>query len=110
MIIELDPAFIGTGEVKDFVFTLLKRNEFGYIYKIEHANVLYYEVFKRKLTPICIDFERRIYSENDFKVKYPKAKDFGKWAWTFNSLEKALDKFNTLKYDKRTRSNNSRSN
>jgi hypothetical protein len=51
-------------------------------------------VFEVKTTPICLDFANRVYSEDEVKVVYPKAKDFGVWAWSFNSLESAIKKAN----------------
>lgn len=81
----LEKEFEGTGDVKGFKFQQIEETEEGFIYQIDD----HYEVFKRELSKKCIDFENRIYSETDFKVKYPKTNDFGKWAWCTKSLEKA---------------------
>ena len=59
---ELPKTFIGTGEVKGFSFTQIKQNEFAYIYQVNVEGKLHFEVFKKKSTPICIDFMNRIYS------------------------------------------------
>lgn len=83
---ELEKTFISKGEVKGVSFTQVARTDFGYIYEVEG----YYEVFERKLSAVCIDFKKRIYSDTEFKVRYPKAKDFGVWAWTTKDYAKAL--------------------
>jgi|TARA_R110000796_G_scaffold193473_1_gene309980 hypothetical protein len=72
-----------------FVRTFLKQTESGFIYEVTGDGKTWYEVFKLKLAPICLDFEKRTYSDTDFKVKYPKDNDFGIWAWCCNSLNKA---------------------
>jgi len=97
MVIELEDEFIGTSEVKGVLFKKIASVEHGFIYEVSSDNATYYEVFKRKLTPICIDFENRIYSETDFKVIYPKSKDFGIWAFTTSKLNKAYNILNELK-------------
>ena len=87
----LSLEILGRGEVKGVYFFQIKCSEFAYIYKCFGTNT-YFEVFKRKNSPICIDFEKRIYSEIDFKDVYPKAKDFGEWAWTCLDMESAQAK------------------
>jgi len=82
--------FEGTGEMKGYTFSSLKENEKGFLYKVEsEEGTTHYEVFKKETSPICIDFEKRIYSETEFKYRYPKANDFGKWGWCTNDIEKA---------------------
>lgn len=92
MITKLENNFIGTGEVKGFLFTKQFENEKGYVYKVEHEGSIHFEAFYRKETPICIDFANRIYSETDKKEVYPKSKDFGVWAWTVLELEKGVQR------------------
>lgn len=89
----LKGEFDGIGEMKGFKFQFLSIGSGKYMYKVtsSEGNV-HYEVFNIKTVPICIDFEKRIYSETDFKEVYPKAKDFGIWAWTFRDIEKAAEK------------------
>lgn len=74
---ELELNFIGKGQVRGFKFTQVKKNEFGYIYKIEDFGRVWYEVFKRKenVRYMCIS--------------YPTNKSFGVWAWTTPKLDKA---------------------
>lgn len=95
---ELDIHFVGVGEVKGKVFTRVFENSKRYVYEVkdEDAPTPHYEVFDRKTTPVCVDFANRVYSETDDKEVYPKAKDFGSWAWTFNSFESAEIKANEL--------------
>jgi len=99
---ELETKFEGTGEVKGYFFVQIEKSEHAYIYRVSHPLVArcHYEVFERKKSPVCIDFEKRIYSETDFKESYPKAKDFGVWAFTFNSYESAKGSFEVLNQTK----------
>ena len=87
---ELPLEFDGKGEVKGIRFVCDMQSGQAYIYERSDGN---FEVFERRSTPICIDFEKRIYSETDRKEIYPKAKDFGKWAWTYKTLEQAQAKY-----------------
>lgn len=57
------------------------------VYEREDEGSISYEVFIKKLTPICLDFQNRIYSETEFKLKYPSNEDFGKTAWTAKTWE-----------------------
>jgi len=67
MIQKLDKTIIGKGSVKGIVYNQVYENEAAYIYATDD----YFEVFKKEITPICINFEKRIYSETDFKEVYP---------------------------------------
>jgi hypothetical protein len=89
--------FRGIGEVKGFEFIKIASVHGAYCYEvISNEGNIHYEVFKVKTVPVCIDFEKRIYSQTEFKEIYPKSKDFGVWAWTYSSKEKALAKLVTL--------------
>lgn len=92
MIHKLDLRFIGKGEVKGFDFMQMAESDDYYVYRVQNGHSRYYEYFKKKTVPICIDFEKRIYSETEFKEVYPKAKDFGIWAWTTKNFRDALNK------------------
>ena len=92
----LQKQFTGMGEVKDFVFTQKAESEIAYIYEVCTENVIHYEVFRRKSSAVCIDFEKRIYDEALQKEVYPKSNDFGVWAWTFGKFKDAENKFNEL--------------
>jgi hypothetical protein len=94
---EIKHEFEGTGEMKTFNFSLLQETEKGFMYKVKsEEGTLHYEVFKKELTPICIDFAKRIYSETEFKYKYPKANNFGKWAWCTTELKNAEEILQSL--------------
>jgi hypothetical protein len=90
MVTKLEDRIEGQGEVKGFVFTKEFENEKGYVYKVSTGDSNHFEAFYKKETPICIDFENRVYSETETKEVYPKSKDFGVWAWSVSSLEKAI--------------------
>lgn len=93
---KLPLKFEGIGEVKGFVFKQVKESEFGYVYEVENGDKPYYEVFKKKTAPICIDFTKRIYSETEFKEVYPNAKQWGITAWSVPSLASAFDLLKTF--------------
>lgn len=86
---ELEKEFIGTGETKGFKFTRIASQRYVYLYEVSQNDKIYYEVFKRLKSPVCIDFEKRIYSDTEFKEIYPKANSFGVTAWTLSNLEYA---------------------
>ena len=95
MINELKKEFIGIGEVKGFKFIQITNGEHAFLYKVFISDTIYhYEVFKRKNTPLCIDFENKVFSETEFKEIYPKSNAFGVWAWTHKDHIKAIDKYN----------------
>lgn len=94
MIKELEKNFTGRGEVKDSDFNQLEASKHAFIYEIDSGT--HYEVFERKTVPMLKDFENRIYSDTDFKVRYPKSKDFGIWAWCISNKQKAINKFNSI--------------
>lgn len=91
----LDKVFIGTGEVKGFVFNQLVSTPNLYLYEVKNGKEKHFEVIKRKQVPICIDFDKKIYSETDFKESYPKANQFGILGWSFYSFNQALKKIDS---------------
>ena len=93
MIQQLEKQFTGIGEVSKFQFKQLESSKLAYIYEVSTQGTKHYEVFLNKTTEVCIDFDKKIYSKTDLKVRYPKSRDFGTWAWTYKSLEKAMEKF-----------------
>lgn len=98
IIYNLPEEVLGTGEVEGILFRKVYENEFVYIYSaIDPENTTpYYEVFERQIVPICLDFDKRVYSETEFKERYPKSNDFGLWAFTFIDYNKAKDRFDKL--------------
>jgi hypothetical protein len=93
---KLQENFEGTGEVKGFEFRQIKRSDKALLYGVYSGKLEHFEVFTIKTTPICLDFENRVYSETDSKEVYPKAKDFGVWASTTKKILKAVDYFEAL--------------
>lgn len=88
--------FEGKGEVKGFLFTQVKKTDDFYIYRVNSGSKIYFEIFKRIAVAKCIDPVEHVYSENEFKEIYPKANNFGFWAWTYSELCKAENKLNEL--------------
>ncbi len=96
-VLELKKEFIGVGEVKGFIFTRIVKSKYAYIYKVHgDGGNIHFEVFERKISPICLNFESRKYSKTEFKERYPKSKDFGIWAFTVMSYESAMIEFNHI--------------
>lgn len=92
----LPDKFTGTGEVKGFVFIKLKESENVFLYQVKDEGNVWYEIIKSELVAKCINFAERMYSDTDFKYVYPKAKDFGRIAWTKKSLEEAEELFEEI--------------
>jgi hypothetical protein len=93
---KLQTSFIGIGEVKGMQFNLELEHPIYYIYKVTDEGKIHYELFERKISAICIDFAKRIYSATEYKEVYPKANDFGVWAWTYSDVTDAYDKIMDL--------------
>ena len=97
LIHELENSFTGIGEVKGFEFTKVAETDIGYVYCVRTSDKSnHYEVFKKRKTPICIDFENKIYSETDFKEVYPNSKQFGISAWSVKNYKTALERLKVL--------------
>lgn len=85
-----------------FTYKQVKSTDSGHLFSIhnsENDTLHGYEVFMRKLTPLCVDFEKKIYSETEFKERYPKANDFGVWAWSPGTLKRAEEILESLEID-----------
>lgn len=93
---KLPQMFEGKGEVKGYNFLQIDSNENGYLYKVYNEYEQHFEVIKKISSPVCINFEKRIYSETEFKETYPKANSFGISGWTYNNLIKASEKLQSL--------------
>ena len=97
MVKDLEDEFIGTGDVKGFKFTKLAFTDKGFLYSVDPGEGnIHYEVFVKKLVPICIDFDNRVYSDTNFKYVYPRSEDFGKCAFTYSDYGKAVEKLKSL--------------
>jgi hypothetical protein len=96
MIQQIPKKFEGKGEVKGFRFKRVFEKDSAYLYKVTDGGSVWYEVFKRIASPVCIDFDKRIYSQTEMKESYPKSNQFGLYAWCCSSFDKALDRFNNI--------------
>ena len=94
--------FDGVGEVSGFRFTQTGSRGAYRIYHVvdKDSRKEHYELIKTKLSPKCIDFEKRIYSETEFKETYPKSSAGGKTLFTFHKHEDAVIKLNELTNDR----------
>jgi hypothetical protein len=81
---ELKKEFVGKGQVKGFVFTQLEKSTYGYVYKVNTGDNIFYEVLCHK--------ENKRYN----CVSYPTNKAFGVWAWAYSNLEKAINKLDDI--------------
>jgi hypothetical protein len=89
--------FIGLGEVKGFSFTRKEQLEGkGSLFEVNTGESIHFEVIKEKFNAKCVDFEKKIYSDNEFVESYPKSNRFGIDAWSYYSFESALKKLNSL--------------
>lgn len=80
----LDKFFIGRGEVRGFKFLQVYMTENAFLYEINNAGQLHYEVFKYKV------------NKRYGCISYPTAKAFGIWAWTYMTFEYAIGRLNQL--------------
>lgn len=73
----------------------IKKNGYDY-YLTESSKTAY--IFKQVLGGQVIGYEvfKRIENSRFDCVSFPRDEAFGKWAWTYRTLEKAQDKFNTI--------------
>ena len=92
----LENEIKGFGSKKGMLFRQIHSSVGAYLYEIKDNGLIHYETFKRRKTALCVSFEKREYSETEFKEKYPRDNDFGKWAWCYKDKQMALDKFNSL--------------
>ena len=71
------------------LFERVYEDQTCYIYKHNQAGADYFEIFRKKNIR-CIDFKTKTLT-GELKERYPKAEDFGKWAWCCRSMVKALE-------------------
>lgn len=96
VLLKLQSEYIGKGETKNFIFKQILENEKAYIYSVNDEGKMHFEVFLKMITPICVDFKNKIYSQTHFKEIYPNSKKFGISAWTYSNYEQAIEKFKIL--------------
>lgn len=69
----------------------VKKTKYGYIYRVSGPDFPpIYEVFERRSVAVCLDFEKRLYSETEKKEIYPKSNDFGTWAYSYKAYNAAI--------------------
>jgi hypothetical protein len=81
---ELKKEFLGIGEVKGYQFSQIYKTSQAFIYEVSYGEGKHYEVFKKRI------------NSRFGCVSYPTSKGFGIWAWTYSTLDKAIEKFNQL--------------
>ena len=85
----MDKEFVA----RNFQYKQVRDYDGYYIYELttpEEGSPRGYEVIKKNITPICLDFANRIYSDTDFKEHFPKSGEAGGTSvWWFAKLEKA---------------------
>jgi hypothetical protein len=91
-VIKIPDQFIGGGEVSGFLFKKEFENEDGYVFSVSTEGGVHFEVFKKVLSPICLDFSKREYSTDTFKETYPKSSSFGVTAWNCASVAEGIKK------------------
>lgn len=87
---KVPPFFEGKGEVEGYSFKNVFESKNWYIYEVKTESKTHFEVFKKRFTKICIDFEKKIFSD-DLREIYPNSKQFGFTAWTAGTLERAKE-------------------
>jgi hypothetical protein len=80
-----------------YIYTQLKRGERAAIYEqifedLGESFCIGYEVFKIRIGKSKVVFG----VELPEKEKFPSDEDFGKWAWTYRDLNKAMEKYNGI--------------
>jgi len=101
----------GRGPLKNHTLTRVHEDDTGYVYKVEYdedkksiktgyKRSSHMEVFLKRITPVCLDFKQKIFSETRLREKYPRDEDFGVWAWITSDLETAIIKLNQHKVKK----------
>jgi len=96
MITDLEKQFKFKGGLFKQVFS----NSYGYVYSVtfpclenplEHKKQPnHFEVFARKIGD-GFDFETKVIDKDNQHVRYPKDNDFGIWAFTVFTLERAKE-------------------
>jgi hypothetical protein len=82
-----------------YLYKFCKRGKRAIIYEQidpEFGKTVAFEVFRRKIDKPKVIFGIQL---NEREI-FPGNEDFGKWAWTLSSLEKALEKFEFLENQK----------
>lgn len=81
---DLPNFFIGKGEVRGFEFSLVKHSDKAYLYEVNTGDNIHYEIFKKESRSNSVIHCR------------PTSDSYSRWAWTKDTKEEALLKFNEL--------------
>ena len=81
---DLPKQFSGRGEVSGYNFNQISQTDKAFVYEVSYGDSKHYEVFKKKVNKRFVG------------ISYPTSRAFGIWAWTYMSLESALEKFDEL--------------
>lgn len=77
---------------KGFEYVIVDKGPLKYIYAQKSGDVIVaYEVFEIKRVKPNPMYSN--YQEYDFVEKFPRDEDFGKWAWSFKTLDEARKVF-----------------
>lgn len=87
-IIQLKTQFNRKSGEKIFNHVQVYHKDDWYIYRISQHN---YEVFKERTTNKVQFIDGKMQQSKLVKVKYPNDEDFGKWAWSVNSYDTAIN-------------------
>jgi len=80
-----------------FNYTLVLRGQRSCIYEQEVTpDLKYYEVFRIKIRKEKTIKIKGIEKKIEAGEKWPRDEDFGVWAWTCRTLERAKERFNEL--------------
>ena len=77
-------------------FIQLVETETAYLYKREIGKYVDYEVFKKRVRKQLKHIGGKVVELDTKQESYPKAASFGKWAWSFNNLERAYKKLSEI--------------
>lgn len=88
---KLEDEIRGTGDMKHTVFTKIFEGKRCYMYK-----AMGYEVFLKRTVQCCDWIDDKPIPNGQYKERYPKSEDFGKWAWCYKNYDNALKQFERL--------------
>ncbi len=73
-----------------FSYTQVLRTGIAYIYMQRVTNdITYFEVFYKRISPEKVIKDKKLPA----RVKFPNDEAFGVWAWSFPTLDLAIEKF-----------------
>lgn len=85
MVVKLEKSFTKSGYegFSKVLFEYVDETEHCYLYRRVIGDYVDYEIFEKKTTPGLKYEDGKFITDNSvMKERYPKANDFGKWAWS----------------------------